>query len=50
MGEKERVNVIVDKDLKNRAIFVLRAQGKNLTDAVKEVLEKYAAEFNKKEM
>lgn len=47
---KERVNVIVDSEVKNKALFVLKTQGKNLTDAVKEVLEKYAAEFDKKEV
>ena len=45
---QERISVIVDKETKNKAAFVLKAQGKNLTDMVKEVLEKYAAEFDKK--
>ena len=45
---QDRISVIVDSETKNKAIFVLKAQGKNLTDMVKEALEKYAAEFDKK--
>ena len=45
---KERVNVIVDKEQKRKAVFILKAKGKNLTDMVNEVLAKYAAEFDNK--
>lgn len=41
----ERVNVAVDKDTKLKADFVLRTQGKTLSKAVREMLEKYAKEF-----
>lgn len=43
---EERVSVIVDSEIKRKAIFVLKSKGKNLTDMVKEQLEKYAAEFD----
>ena len=43
---QERVNVIVDSDVKRKAIFVLKSKGKNLTDMVNEQLEKYAKEFD----
>lgn len=46
---KERVNVIVDKEQKRKAVFILKAKGKNLTDMVNEELAKYAAEFDNKE-
>lgn len=44
---QERVNVIVNSELKRKAVFVLKAQGKNLTDMVNEQLQKYANEFDK---
>lgn len=44
---QDRVSVIVDGDIKRKAIFVLKAQGKNLTDMVNEQLKKYADEFDK---
>ena len=44
---QERVNVIVDSDIKRKAMFVLKAKGKNLTDMVNEELKKYADEFDK---
>lgn len=44
---QERVSVIVDSDIKRKAIFVLKTQGKNLTDMVNEQLKKYADEFDK---
>ena len=43
---QERVNAIVDSDVKRKAIFVLKSKGKNLTDMVNEQLEKYAKEFD----
>lgn len=45
---KERINVIVDGEQKRKAIFILKAKGKNLTDMVNEELAKYAAEFDNK--
>lgn len=44
---KERVNVNVDSDTKRKAIFILQAKGKNLTDMVNEQLNKLAKEFDK---
>lgn len=44
---QERVSVIVDSELKRKAVFVLKAKGKNLTDMVNEQLKKYADEFDK---
>lgn len=44
---KERVSVIVDKDIKRKAVFVLDEEGKNLTDMVNEALRKYADKFDK---
>ena len=44
---QERVNVVVDSEVKRKAIFVLKSKGKNLTDMVNEQLQKYADEFDK---
>lgn len=44
---QERVNVVVDSEQKRKAIFILKSQGKNLTDMVNEQLKKYADEFDR---
>ena len=44
---QERVSVIVDSEIKRKAIFVLKSKGKNLTNMINEELKKYAAEFDK---
>lgn len=44
---QERVSVVVDSELKRKAVFVLKAKGKNLTDMVNEQIKKYADEFDK---
>lgn len=44
---QDRISVIVDADVKRKAIFVLKSKGKNLTDMVNEQLKKYADEFDK---
>lgn len=44
---QERVNVVVDSEQKRKAIFILKSQGKNLTDMVNEQLQKYADEFDR---
>jgi antitoxin component of RelBE/YafQ-DinJ toxin-antitoxin module len=44
---KTYVNVIVDEETKRKAVFILKAKGKTLTDMVNEQLEKYAKEFEK---
>jgi len=36
----------VDKDTKRKALFVLKMDGKTMSDAVRETLEKYAREFD----
>ena len=46
---KERVNVNVDSDKKRKAMFILKAKGKNLTDMVNEQLNKLAKEFDNME-
>lgn len=46
MSELTEVKAInVDAEKKRKAIFVLQCQGKNLSDAVREVIDKYASEF-----
>lgn len=37
----------VDAETKRNAVYVLACKGKNLSDAVREMLAKYAEEFNK---
>ena len=37
----------VDKDVKLKASFVLKTKGKDLSTAVREMLEKYAKEYDK---
>lgn len=44
---QERVNVVVDSEVKRKAVFVLKTKGKKLTDMVNEELKKYADEFDK---
>lgn len=38
----------VDKEQKRKAIFVLSTKGKTLSDAVREMVKKYADEFDQK--
>lgn len=45
---EDNLVVRVDKEKKLKAIFVLKAQGKNLSQAVREMLDKFADEFDKK--
>lgn len=37
----------VDKDVKLKASFVLKTKGKDLSTAVREMLDKYAKEYDK---
>lgn len=39
----------VDAEDKRKAMFVLKTDGKNLSEAVREMLKKYAKEFEKRE-
>ena len=36
----------IDKNAKNKAIFVLKCKGKDLSTAVREMLDKYAKEYD----
>ena len=36
----------VDSEKKNKAIFVLKCKGKDLSTAVREMLDKYAKEYD----
>lgn len=43
---EERVNVAIDKQTKLKASFVLKTKGSCLSVAVRELLEKYAKEYD----
>lgn len=45
---EENINVRVDKEKKVKAIFVLKTKGKTLSQAVREMTDKLAEEFDKK--
>lgn len=38
----------VDNTQKLKAIFILKSKGKNLSDAVREMIDKYAREYDQK--
>lgn len=42
------VKAIIDPDTKRKAAFVLKCKGKNISEAVREMLDEYAKEFDKK--
>lgn len=44
----ELISVRVNTEMKNKAVYVLKCKGKNLSQAVREVIEEYAKEFDKK--
>ena len=44
----DKLGVLVDKDVKLKASFVLKTKGKDLSTAVREMLDKYAKEYEKK--
>ena len=44
----DKLGVLVDKDKKLKASFVLKTKGKDLSTAVREMLDKYAKEYKKK--
>ena len=46
--EIDRITAEVDKEKKIKASFVLKCKGKNLTDAVRETVNKLAEEYDKK--
>lgn len=46
MGEINVKNISTEK--KNKAIFILKSQGKTLSQAVREMTEKLAEEYDKK--
>ena len=43
----DKLGVLVDKDVKLKASFVLKTKGKDLSTAVREMLDKYAKEYDK---
>lgn len=43
---EERVNVIVNAETKRKANFVLKCKGKDLSKAVREMIDKLAKEFD----
>ena len=45
---EENINVRVNTEKKAKAIFVLKTQGKTLSQAVREMTDKLADEFDKK--
>lgn len=45
---EENINVRVDKEKKVKAIFILKTKGKTLSQAVREMTDKLAEEFDKK--
>ena len=42
------VKALIDEDTKRKASFVLKCKGKNISEAVREMLEEHAKEFDKK--
>ena len=42
------VKALIDEETNRKASFVLKCKGKNISEAVRELLEKYAKEFDKK--
>ena len=47
MAKEDFVQVRVDSETKRKAVYVLSCKGKDLSTAVREMLEKYADEFGK---
>ena len=43
----DKLGVLVDKDKKLKASFVLKTKGKDLSTAVREMLDEYAKEYDK---
>lgn len=41
------VKALIDGDTKRKAAFILKCKGKNVSDAVREMLYEYAKEFDK---
>ena len=42
------IKVLIDGDTKRKAGFVLKSKGKNISEAVREFLDEYVKEFDKK--
>ena len=42
----DRIGVLIDRDVKLKANFVLKTKGKDLSTAVREMLDKYAKEYD----
>lgn len=43
---EERINAYVDKEKKTKAVFVLKTKGKTLSQAVREMIDSLAKEFD----
>lgn len=42
----DRIGMLVEKDKKLKAGFVLKCKGKNLTLAIRELIDQYAKEYD----
>ena len=42
------VKALIDEETKRKASFVLKCKGKNISEAVRELLDEYAKEFDNK--
>lgn len=42
----DRIGVLIDKETKLKANFILKTKGKDLSTVVRETLEKYAKEYD----
>lgn len=42
------LKVRIDSDVKNKAVYTIKSKGKNLSEVVREMLQEYADEFDKK--
>lgn len=43
----DRIGVLVEKEKKRKTIFVLSTKGKDLSQAVRDMIDKYAEEYDK---
>lgn len=46
--KNDKVQVRIDEEIKQKAIFVLKCKGKTLSQAVREMTENLAKEYDKK--
>ena len=48
MIKENQINIRIDNDTKKKALLVLQAQGKSLSDEVRKVVEEIAKKYDKK--